>query len=276
MKNCVKRTVGAVLVSSFLLGMTGCSIFDKANKLCNEIGDEFIQAALEREIEDMADLCIDDDEAMEYLGIYASEVDQIDCLLEKATFKATDKSCSTKDGKGKITYVITLPDWDVALDEDPEDADEFVDLIDDLEETTEIEVELSFKLKKDNWYISNPDDFAEDFYGELYDIDFPFESPLASQLEEARWFFFDGGNQDNPTYDVGCDQIDLQIWLPNDSGVHYTVEYNGRVIFSDYGSDAWVHDYEISSDFIYEAGVYTITFLDSQDRPIYSDTCIVQ
>lgn len=188
MNKTVKTVVSSLLVSSMMIGMSGCSLFDKAGKLCTEIGDEFIQAALEREIEDMADLCLDDDEALDILAPYELSDEKIDCLLEKATFKAEKPDCSTKDGKGTITYVITLPDWEAALDEDPEDVDDFVDLIDDSTETTELKVKLTFKLKKDKWYITNADDFAEDFYGELYDIDFPFESYLTQYVDYTAWY----------------------------------------------------------------------------------------
>ncbi len=276
MKKFIKGVVSVLLAASFMTSVAGCSIFDKAGKLCVEVGDQFIEAALEREIEDMADLCYDDEEAMEILGRYASSVDEIDAILEKATFKATKRECSTKDGKGTVTYTITLPDYEAALDEDPDDVDEFIDLLDDVEETIDMEIKLSFKLHKDNWYVSNYDDFAEDFYEELNDIDFPFVSPLASQLEETRWYFIDAGDQSNPIYE-NPSSIDLEIWISGSySGVTYTIEHNGRVIYTGNGLDAWVSAYEIGSGFEYEPGSYTISFYDSDGRPIYSDTCTVR
>ena len=58
MKKACKTLIASALIASMALSATGCS---KAAKECKEIGTEFLEAALEREIEDMAELCEDED-----------------------------------------------------------------------------------------------------------------------------------------------------------------------------------------------------------------------
>ncbi|MBO4243227.1 MAG: hypothetical protein J5883_08105 [Clostridiales bacterium] len=190
MKKATKTAVSALLAVSVMAGATSCSLFDKANEQCQEVGDEFIKAALEREITDMIDLCEDEDDATEALGAYEEENEPVDMIISRGEFEAGKAECKTKDGKGKIEYTITLPDYEAALDEDPEDEDEFDDLLDDVEGTVEINVTLEFKLnKKDKWEISNPDDFAEDFFGELDDIDFPFGPDYSTMISYTDWWY---------------------------------------------------------------------------------------
>ena len=50
MKRNVKCVVSTVLVASMAMSVASCSLFDKAGKLCTEVGDEFMQAALERDL----------------------------------------------------------------------------------------------------------------------------------------------------------------------------------------------------------------------------------
>ena len=161
MKKASKTLIASVLVASMAMSMTGCSA---AAKECKEIGTQFIEAALEREIEDMAELCEDEDDALAALAAYEAAYDPVDAILERATVEA-GKASVKKDG-GTVEFTITIPDYDAALDEDPEDCDEFEDLLDDAD-TIEISITLEFVNKRDNWVIDNVDDFADDFYGEL-------------------------------------------------------------------------------------------------------------
>ena len=287
MKKVTKAVISAALAASVMASATGCALFDKAAKECQEVGDEFIKAALEREISDMIDLCEDEDDATAALGQYEAEDEAIDMILEKAEFEAGKAECKTKDGKGKIDYTITLPDYDAALDEDPEDEDAFSDLLDEVEDTVEINVTLEFKLnKKDKWQISNPDEFAEDFFGELDEIDFPFGSDYADMVDYLDWWGDDGNKNYSDCYLIELDIIPKSEYQSYDFMWEFYYEvYNSNgtnLIFTStnktdsgayieayfYADDVW-DQYEMPAD------TYKIVFYDLDGHEIAEDTCVV-
>lgn len=277
MKKVTRIAVSMVLVSSMVLGMTSCSLFDKAGKQCQEVGDEFMKALIEREAEDMAELCTDDEEALELLEKYCGDMEALEAVISRATFEAGKPACKTKDKKGEIEYTITLPDYESCLDEDPEDIDEFEDLLDDSKDTVEIKVTLEFKLKKDDWLIDNADDIAEDVFEEILDTDWGFESPLLSKID---YYYFYGADDDN-CYDYPYD-LDLDIYFTENvsTTVTFDVLYNGNVVYSSSTSAGtyaycycYSYDLEGMSDF--ENGEYTYNVYDSDGALIVSATCTV-
>lgn len=276
----VKATVSCMLIASMAVGSTACS---KAAKECKELGTEFIECALDREIEDMIDMCEDEDEATDALSMYASENDAIDALLERATIKPG--KVTVKKDEATAAFTIEFPDWDAALDEDPDDVDEFEDILDEIKETVTIEVSIEFEQnKKGKWEVVNPDDFAEDFFEELYDIDFPFSSPLIEHISYTRWYYYDDTTSSGMViYDSTSDEINLDIGFDDDSynrQVYYKVYKDGRLVFtSEMGHRmGYFHYYDDndSSNGYVSSGNYTIEFLDQDGRVIYSDSCIVQ
>ncbi len=217
MKKTGKTLVASVLIVSMCLSMSGCS---KAAKECKEMGTEFIELAFSREIDDMADLCEDDDEALAAFAPYASEYDSVDALLDRATVEA-GKADFKKDN-GSVVFTITLPDYDAALDEEPEDCDEFEDLLDEAD-TVEIEVTLEFVNKRDKWYIDNFDDFVEDFYEELYDIDFGFESEYEGWIATENWWGADGSVYSGSRYYLDLDLNIVSDYYSNEMRYYFVV-----------------------------------------------------
>ena len=290
MKKTTKTVISSLLALSVMAGATGCSLFDKAAKECQEVGDEFVKAALEREISDMIDLCEDEDDATAALGQYEAEDEAIDLILEKAEFEAGKAECKTKDGKGKIDYTITLPDYDAALDEEPEDVDDFEDCLAEVEDTVEINVTLEFKLnKKDKWQISNPDEFAEDFFGELDEIDFPFGSDYEDMIDYVDWWWDDGNGTYTDTSSIELDIIPKTEYQSYDVmwEFYYEVYNEGgtNLIYTstnktDSGAyiEAYFYYYDVSewSDMWYmPADTYKIVFYDLDGHEIAEDTCTV-
>ena len=278
MKRAGKIVVSTALAASMCLSLTGCS---KAAKECKELGTEFIENSFEREIEDMADVCSDDDEALSLLAPYGVDSDAINLLLERATVTA-GKASVKKDG-GTVVYTITLPDYDAALAEDPEDIDEFEDILDDLSDTVDIEITLEFVNKRDNWVIDNYEDFIEDFYEELYDIDFGFQSEYEDWVDHENWW-----SSDNGIYSSGRSYIDLDITIVDE---HYGDEMtftwkcfkDGTLIYTsgtlqDYGfleQYCYASETSLNSDY-FPSGSYTITLYDANGVEFYSSTCTVR
>ena len=281
MKRNVKCVVSTVLVASMAMSVASCSLFDKAGKLCTEVGDEFMQAALERDLGDMVDLCLDEDDATAAPEIYTYDNDPVQALLDRASFEAGKPDCSTKDKKGKITYTVTLPDYDAALDEDPEDVDEFEDILDDTKDTVTIDVTLEFKLnKKDEWEIDNPEDVAEDLFEELFDVNYGFESYLTAHIDHGYFY----GASDDVYTDVSTLDYDLYFDNSDDFDYSFDVVYEGSVIYSQSGSD-WSYIYcycRYSETSIYQSGTscfpagnYTYNIYDGDGALIISATVTV-
>ena len=279
MKKTGKILVSTLLAASVCIGMTGCS---KGAKECKEIGTEFIEASFDREIEDMAELCEDEDDTLVDLGPYANENDAIDALLERASVSA-GKASIKKDG-GTVTFTITLPDYEAALDEDPEDVDDFEDALDEAG-TIDIEITLEFVNKRDNWVIDNWDDFIEDFYEELYDIDFGFTSEYDGWIEDVIWWNADYSNVfDDTTYYIDLDLRTTDETYNNPMNYTFSVIYQGNTIFTsntyhDSGyleNYCYIEDTTLSSNEYFPSGEYTFTLNDDNGVEFFRATCTVE
>ncbi|MFA6338196.1 MAG: hypothetical protein WCX26_05705 [Saccharofermentanales bacterium] len=274
MKGIVK-TVTAVLSISMLASLASCSLFDKSKEECIEVGDEFVEAALAREIDDCIDVCIDEDDAQilknyEDGGLSTVDYEVLDAIIENATFEADEKSadCSKKDGVGSIDYIISVPDFEAAMDEEPEDIDEFIDILADIEETQEYIVTLEFELDDEDWFISNPEDFMEDFYDKVSDNGILFVN--YEELIDYVYWYYDSN-----------DGIELDIIATDEDFVfefYYVVTYNTEVVYtsasltdSGYYIEASFNPDMMNADYL-PAGSYTITFYALNDEQIASSS----
>jgi len=275
MKKASKTLIAATLIASMALGTTGCS---KGAKECKEAGTEFLEAALEREVEDMAELCEDEDDALLALAPYAASYDPVDAILERATIEAG--KASVKKDEGTVVFTITLPDYDAALDEDPDDLDEFEDALDEAG-TIELEITLEFVNKRDNWVIDNVEDFVEDFYEELYDIDFGFTSEYDGWVNSENWWGADGS-----VYSSGRSYLDLDLNIVNDHyyddmEYYFQVYQDGSLLYTsrDYNDYGFLENYCYAEDCglgSFPSGSYTFVLYDSNGVEFYRSTCTVQ
>ena len=256
-----KKVVSTILVASMAMAsMSGCSLFDKANKECLALGDEFMDAVLSCDADDIAELTVDEDEALDILADYALDSEFLIAVLENATFEAGSKNCSTKKGEGEIEYTITIPDYEEALDEDPEDMDELIDLLEDVD-TIEITTTIEFELgKKDKWYVSNIEDILDDVMGDILDTDLPFAN-YEDLIDYVNWYWTDSGS--DTYYSTWNSMVELDIWTTDEGAMEapswnlrYDVYYNGNRIIEN--SD----NYYVSS-----TGSYIETYCDAEDVP---------
>lgn len=282
MNKTVRTLIITILVASLGVASSGCS---KSAKECKDIAYDFIEAALDRDLDDMADLCSDEDDAIDALSMYSDEIpnDAVDAILELAEIKSVKANVSGDECD--VTVIVELPDWEAVLDEDPEDMDDFEEYLEDTEDIVEIEVVLELEMnKKDKWEITNPDEFAEDFYEEIFSLQLGFESPLASNVSFARWFYYDY-TLDNGTvvYNSYSDCIDLDIGFDSNvdgiNDIYYVVLMDGRPIYTSSSGQTMGYYYNSYSgaegDYIAPAE-YTITFYDRNGAVVYSDICIVE
>jgi len=262
----MKKVISTMLVASMAVAsLSGCSLLDKANKQCTEAGDEFMEAVLSCDAEDIAELTVDEDEALEILADYSLDNEFLMAVLDNATFEAGHKSCSTKNEEGEIEYTITIPDYEAALDEDPEDMDELIDLLEDSEETIEITTTIEFELgKKEQWYISNIEDVLDDIMGDILDTELPFAN-YEDLIDHVNWYWTDNG--DSTYYSTWNSVVELDIWTTEAGAqeasswnLRYDVYYNGTMI------DQGKTDYYVSS-----SGSYIETYCYADDVPGYDN-----
>ena len=57
-----KKLISSVLAASVLLSMSGCSLFDSDNKAVLAVVDEYCQAILETDVDDIVDVMLDGDD----------------------------------------------------------------------------------------------------------------------------------------------------------------------------------------------------------------------
>ena len=258
MKKTLRSIISCTIVLGSLFSMTSCGLFDKAKKQCTEVGNEFVEAAISMDFEDCVELCIDEDEAVGLLAFSDKQITE--AILENATYKADSKSadCSTKDEEGSIDYIVTVPDFEAALDEDPEDFDEFCDILEEVEGTIDITFTIEFELDDDEWFVSNPDDICNDFLMEVTDIGADF-SNYDELVDEFQWWL-------ESSYGLELDLISLDtnyVWE-----FYFTVSHGGELIYTSeeltdtgYYIEAYFYPEDIGvSEF--EPGEYTIAFYD--------------
>lgn len=278
MKKVEKTLIASALVASMCFGLTGCSA---GAKECKELGTEFLEAALDREIDDMADLCSDDDEALELLAPYAAGYDPVDLILERGEISVG--KASFKGDEGTVVFTISFPDYEAAIDEEPDDLDEFEDLLDDSEDTIDLEITLEFVKDKDDWLIDNYDDFVEDFYEELYDVDFGFQSEYEGWVDHDNWWGADNGvyTGDRSYIDLDVSIVDDLYW--EDMTFTWQCFKDGELIYtsntiSDYGfleQYCYAEDTSLNT-YYFPTGIYTIALYDSNGVMFWSSSCEVR
>lgn len=176
-----KKLISSVLAASVLLSMSGCSLFDSDNKAVLAVVDEYCQAILEAEADDIAELMVDGDE-YEYLMSSFFEnytrnkkmEDVYEAIGDSMSYKINKSSAhsSKKDKKASVDVVYTMVDYDEIYDivsDDDGDLDDFIDALEDDKgaHTKEIKLTVELKMKRDNWLVD--DDDLDNFH-EVYEF----------------------------------------------------------------------------------------------------------
>lgn len=278
MKKVCKTLLATAVVASMSLCVTGC--FGAAKEL-KQLSEQFVEAAIAKEFDDMADLCEDDDDAEIMLSPYDNDFDPVDAILERATYSIG--KAEVKKDEGSVVVTITIPDYDSVIG-DADDADDFEDALDDAD-TIDIEVTLEFEKDGDDWVITNLDDFLADFYGEFYSEDFEFESDYEGWVASENWWASDNGTYSSSTSYFDLDLNIASEYYYEDMSYSFRVyDSDGVLVFvkeniTDYG---FLENYAYFSDSgcayldSYPSGTYTFVLYDSNDAEFYRSSCSVR
>ena len=206
-----KRLISSLLITSMLFSISGCSLFDKDSKRVLKAAEEYAEAVVEGDVDDLADLYVEDDEFEEVVGAYidryssgddSEEIheiihDNMTYTIDKKTVKSSKKS-----GKASVVITFTIIDYDVIYEDldDDADTDDFIDALEDnTDETMTIRATVEFKLSRDEWKVVDEDfetilDVYE-FYAEIADYGFGSLRPITlNDFEDAL------GNYDSDYY----------------------------------------------------------------------------
>ena len=176
-----KKLIASVLAASVLLSMSGCSLFDSDNKAVLAVVDEYCQAILEADVDDIVDVMLDGDDYEYQMTSYLSRftnnkkmADVYEAIEDSMTYKINKSSVhsSKKDKKASVDVIYTMVDYEEIYDivsDDDGDLDDFIDALEDDKGAHTIEVKQTIKLsmKRDNWLVD--DDDIENFL-EIYEF----------------------------------------------------------------------------------------------------------
>lgn len=300
MKKAVKGTIAATLSATMLLS-SACSFLDKSKDEVLEAADAYCKAVVDRSSKNVPKLSteLDDDVAellpmlfdMSYFS-YDEEVQAVmTAIADSISYEIDEDSvdASKKEEEGEVDAVFTIVDYDSVFDneENMVDLDTCLAALEDAE-TTEITITIEFALEDDEWLVSNTDDVISTLYDFIdADVEFPDPVPdLTEYVSGGYWYYTSNGDQDDPVYE-NANEIDLDLEFsvyPDDySGVYYTVEYNGTVVYtsSTYSRMGYFYSTDtgapVDANGNLSAGTYTITFYDANnnDMLLYSDSCTV-
>lgn len=159
-----EKIIAAVLAASLALSLTGC---DSDNENVIKAAEDYAEALISLDVDDIAGLMEDEDEAAEELArieeICDADPDLEDAFAavsESMTYEIDDKSVvsSKKDKEASVDIVFTLADYE-AIHEEIEDEDgdleAYIDALGDPDETVEVKVTVKFVLVKDKWLVKD-------------------------------------------------------------------------------------------------------------------------
>ena len=176
-----KKLISSVLAASVLLSMSGCSLFDSDNKAVLAVVDEYCQAVLEADVDDLVDVMLDGDDYEYQMNSYLSRfsnnkkmTDVYEAIEDSMSYKINKSSVhsSKKDKKASVDVVYTMVDYEEIYDtviDDDGDLDDFIDALEEDAGAHTIEVKQTIKLsmKRDKWLVD--DDDIENFL-EIYEF----------------------------------------------------------------------------------------------------------
>lgn len=258
----MKKIVALLVVASMMMAMTACN---GAKKAVQEATDAFMTAVIELDFDEMADLVINEDEQQDFMEQFYTYEDNeyMEMLFEAAEFKVSEIEVDSKGGEAEVSYIITLPDAEAIADEEPEDEDEFADVLAEVE-TTEIEVQLELEEDDEEWFVVNPEDLYEDLFVEVGEYCRNFgESEYIQYLDYYYWY----------SINDYCLELDMIPYTENEDmefSYYFEIYLDGDLIYTSdlrYDSGHWLENYFYAYDagisgFDLQNDVYTMVVYD--------------
>ena len=288
MKRLILKGLALTLSAAMLLSMTSCSLFDKASKEVKEAADAFCSDMVAVKPSQVYKACYEFEDEEQYSDMFYNEVsddrefnEALSAIQATITYEIDDKSFegSTKSGEGAIDVVFSIVDYESVADEEDEweDAEAFIDALEDCEDRVEFTITLEFVKDDDEWLVENYDDVFDEYF-EYQDADIKFKLAYSSFVSYTEWYM---------TTDYDCTYhnttvIDMDFSL-NEDGIAadwpeltFEVICDGTVIYTGTacGYISWYECIYRSDDYIPE-GNYDIVVYDPDGNIVCQDSCEV-
>ena len=177
MKGLTLRKAGAVaLAGAMTLSCASCMLFGPNKKEIVEAADTFASTLLKQDAGKIVKLTnekknSDAAAALETLfdeSWYTEEQNKfIDAVADTITYEVDEESVEVDKEEASVDVTFTMVDYEKALKGDYSDIDEVLDLLEDCEDTKEVEVTFEFEKDDDEWLLSNLKDKK---FGKIFDF----------------------------------------------------------------------------------------------------------
>ena len=177
MKGLTLRKAGAAaLAGAMMLSCASCMLFGPNKKEIVEAADTFASTLLKQDAGKIVKLTnekknSDAAAALETLfdeSWYTEEQNKfIDAVADTITYEVDEESVEVDKEEASVDVTFTMVDYEKALKDDYSDIDEVLDLLEDCEDTKEVEVTFEFEKDDDEWLVSNIDD---DSFGDIFEF----------------------------------------------------------------------------------------------------------
>lgn len=220
-----EKLIAAVLVASMALSISGC---DSDNKNVLDAAEDYAEALISLDADDIAELMEDEDEAAEELA-RIEEIcsnrpameDAFEAVAESMTYEIDEKSVvsSKKNKEASVDIVFTLVDYEAVhedIEDDDGDLEDYIDALEDADDTIEVKVTVKFVLVKDKWLVKDRNfkslnkvyGFIDDISGYKWSL---VEIPSEEAFTEAVCAVFGADEDEIDDYD-GIDWTELTYY----------------------------------------------------------------
>ncbi|MBR5358386.1 MAG: hypothetical protein IK128_04150 [Clostridiales bacterium] len=220
-----EKIIASVLIAAMALSLSGC---DSDNENVLDAAEDYAEALISLDVDGIAELMEDEDEAAEELSrieVACSNKpaleDAFDAVAESMTYEIDEKSVtsSKKNKEASVDIIFTLVDYE-AVHEDIEDdngnLEDYIDALEDADDTIEVKVTVKFVLVKDKWLVKDKNfkslnkvyGFIDDISGYKWGL---FEIPSEEAFTEAVCAAFGADEDDIDDY-AGIDYAELSYY----------------------------------------------------------------
>ena len=230
----IRKAGAAALAGAMMLSCASCMLFGPNKKEIVEAADTFASTLLKQDAGKIVKLTnekknSDAAEALELLfdeSWYTEEQNKfIDAVADTITYEVDEESVEVDKEEASVDVTFTMVDYEKALKDDYSDIDEVLDLLEDCEDTKEVEVTFEFEKDDDEWLLSNLKDKK---FGKIFDF-YTYELSLKPDLLSII---------DSTEIYGGSYYVDLYVYFSEDVS-----EYDGSMTF-----DVYCDGMQIASD----------------------------
>ena len=268
----IRKAGAAALAGAMAFSCASCALFGPNKKEIVEAADTFAGTLLKQDAGKIIKLTTEDEdsdvaEALEMIFDEDTLSDDqkkfVDAVSDTSTYEVDEESVEINKDEASADVTFTMVDYEKALKDDYSDIDEVLDLLEDCEDTKEVEVTFEFEKDDDEWLLSNLKDKKFGKIFDFYTYELSLKPDLASCISDTYIY---GGS-----YYVDMDVYFNEDVSEYDGELTFDVYLDGTLISSGntatvYSYDVYCEYYDVNYDYI-ESGSYTINLM-------YGDTLV--